>query len=201
MKKKQIMKNQDGSALIPVLCVLCILAAFVLTMVFASYQVLTQAQRAATKEQCRLSAITFSEQFQKQLEEDDTDDENKLNGLQQDLHDKITGGSWQYYNKDEDGHSTKADVTRTFDADMKDTNSKSELSAGHTTVKMYWESSKAIQDNNQYGDIVLVVKVTTKLRGQQYTVTTQYELRKPGTESVDWTDIGNWKWAHSWSGQ
>lgn len=102
MKKKQIMKNQDGSALIPVLCVLCILAAFILTMVFASYQVLTQAQRAATKEQCRLSAITFSEQFQKQLEEDDVDDDNKLNGLQQDLHDKITDGSWQYYNKDEE---------------------------------------------------------------------------------------------------
>ena len=82
MKKKGIIKNQEGSALIPVLCILCILAAFVLAMVFSSYQVLTRAQRAATKEQCRMSSVTFGEQFQKMLEEDSSEDDTVLNEAQ-----------------------------------------------------------------------------------------------------------------------
>lgn len=198
MKKNQAIKNQEGSALIPVMCILFILAAFVLSMVFASYQVLTQAQRAATKEQCRLSAITFSEQFRDKLEEDDTEDDAELNELQQYLYDKIFANhEWGYYNKDEDGHSEKKDVTRTFSTSLSD---NTRAAVGDTVVKMYWEWNEDDSNHKQYQTIVLVVKVTSKLRGQQYTSTTQYELRKPGTENVDWNDTTNWKWAHSWSG-
>lgn len=199
MKKNQVIKNQEGSALIPVMCILFILAAFVLSMVFASYQVLTQAQRAATKEQCRLSAITFSGQFQEKLEEDDTVDEAKLNELQQHLYDKIfLNKEWKYYNKDEEGHSDKNAVTYTFSASL---SNDSRAAVGDTVVKMYWEWNKEDSDSSRYQTIVLVVKATSKLRGQQYTSTTQYELRKPGTENVDWNDTMNWKWAHSWSGK
>lgn len=198
MKKKDIIKNQEGSALIPVLCILCILAAFVLAMVFSSYQVLTQAQRAATKEQCRMSAVTFSEQFQKMLEEDISEDDTVLNETQKYLHNKLfVENSWKYYNKDEENHSDKKDVTLNFNAELPGTG---RANVGDMSIKMYWEWNEDDSNSDQYQTIVLVVKVKSSLRGQQYTSTTQYELRKPDTDTIDWADTSNWKWAHSWSG-
>lgn len=198
MKKKGIIKNQEGSALIPVLCILCILAAFVLAMVFSSYQVLTRAQRAATKEQCRMSSVTFEEQFQKMLEEDSSEDDTVLNEAQKYFYNKIfVEKSWKYYNKEEENHSDKEEVTKVFNAALPGT---SRENVGDVTIKMYWEWNEEDSNNAQYQTIVLVVKVKSSLRGQQYTSTTQYELRKPDTDTTDWNDTSNWKWAHSWSG-
>lgn len=198
MKKKRIIKNENGSALIPVLCILFILAAFVLTMIFAAHQVLTMAQRSATKEQCRLTAITLSEQIGSQLEAEDGSDSTKLNGFQQYLYDKIfADDEWKYYNEEEEAHSDKEKAVRSFELNMTEDGS---TFVGDSTMKIYWESNQEDQDALRYENIVLVVKITSSLRGQKYTVTTQYELKKPGTETVDWSSTENWKWAHSWNG-
>lgn len=200
MKKKHIIKNEEGSALIPVLCILCILAAFVLALVLASYQVLTQAQRAATKEQCRLSAITLSDQIRSELEAEEEEDSTALNEIQQYLYDSIyVNKSWKYYNEKEEQHSDKIDTARTLTFDTK-SGSETWKYTGEPVIKMYWESNEEDQKAGKYENIVLVVKVTSTLRGQKYTVTTQYELKKPNTEGTDWSKTENWKWAHSWSG-
>lgn len=60
-------KNQDGSALVIVMCVLCVLTAIILSMIFAAYQVYHNAQKADVQEQCKQSVLTMEEVLEAQL--------------------------------------------------------------------------------------------------------------------------------------
>ncbi|MEG1505003.1 MAG: hypothetical protein RR369_01515 [Lachnospiraceae bacterium] len=197
MRRQTNRHHQEGSALIPVLCILCAFMTFVLAMILTSYQVLNRAQRSATKEQCRLSAITFSQELEKVLEEDHPEDEQKLNGLQTYIWEQVTT-NWPYYNAEEEGHKDKKTVSRPLELKIiPDITPQS----GQLKATMYWEFDNASAEKAMFQNAVLVVKVTSTLRNQSYTVTTQYELQKPpNEEKIDKTKPVYWKWAHSWRG-
>lgn len=199
MKKRVRSQNQDGSALIPVLCILCVFMAFILALVLSSYQVLSKAQFAASKEQCRISAIAFSQGLEEELCADDPSDEKRLSEFQSYVRERIQFKGWAYYNKDEAGHNDKKAVADTLKVDIP-VESDAFDKSGKMKIAMHWESNSADMVNGDYRNVVLVVKVTSELRDQTYAVTTQYELCKPGADTIDWRDTANWKWAVSFRG-
>lgn len=64
---ERLRKRNEGSALIFVMCILCVFMAAALIMILVSYQVLTNAQQSAVKDQCRISAVSFNKLLEKEI--------------------------------------------------------------------------------------------------------------------------------------
>lgn len=184
LEQKLKQKKQDGSALIIVVCLLCIFAALSLSMTVMAYQTLSQSQQSATKEQCRIAAITFSQI----LEQDITSDET--NEIKTYLYNEIHGNTWPYYSQGKTGHE-KEDAYRSLTTHL-DSSATSKF--GDMSSDMYWEM------DGDYGEIVLVMIVTSEQHNQKYSVTTRYELKKPDDAGDEEWDLDTWKWVVTWQG-
>ncbi|MBS7009303.1 hypothetical protein [Anaerostipes sp.] len=180
---EKLKKRNEGSALIFVMCILCVFMAVALIMILVSYQVLTNAQQSAVKDQCRISAVSFNKILEKEItspEGQGTSDDN----IRYFLYDQIKNDKWVYYNEKEEGHGEK-EAFRTLDIDMiqsaKDT-------LGEIQVTMYWESEKDAPADQT----VLVTKVSSSSRKQEYHITTRYSLK------ISTDDPEQWTWAVKW---
>lgn len=179
--------NKSGSALIGVLCIMCVFTALALSMLFASYQVLHHSQQIMTKEQCHVLAVTFSQQLDNEIIK--TGDQDGIRKYIKDTMTKDNGNDWLYFAEDESGHAKK-DVIKNVSAKM---NSDTETKAGNLNIGMYW---KKIQSSEAYDNRLLVVEVTAKLRGEQYRITNEYRLSN-GSSSPEST----WNWYNVDSGK
>lgn len=180
---KRFNKRNEGSALIFVMCILCVFMAVALIMIMVSYQVLTNAQQSAVKDQCRISAVSFNKILQNEITDakgQGTTDDN----IRYFLYDQIKNDKWVYYNDKEDGHGEK-EAFRTLDIGMiqsaKDT-------LGEIQVTIYWESEK----DAPLDQTVLVTRVSSSSRKQEYHITTRYSLKISKVEPEKWT------WAEQW---
>lgn len=180
---KRFKKRNEGSALIFVMCILCVFMAAALIMILVSYQVLTNAQQSAIKDQCRISAVSFNKILEKEItapEGQGTADDN----IRYFLYDQIKNNKWVYYNDKEEGHGEK-DAFRVLDMEMiqsaKDT-------LGDIKVTVYWESEK----DAPLDQAVLVTKVSSISRKQEYHITTRYSLK------INTTGPEQWNWAAKW---
>lgn len=180
MKKR---KREEGSALIFVMCILCVFMAAALIMILVSYQVLTNAQQSSVKDQCRISAVSFHKVLEKEITDPKGQGETDDN-IRYFLYKQIKDGTWAYYNDQEDGHGEK-EAFYTLDVGMiqsaKDT-------LGDIQVTMYWESEK----NAPLDQAVLVTKISCSSRKQEYHITSRYSL-KISTDGAE-----RWTWAVKW---
>lgn len=182
MKEKQ--KKQDGSALIMVVCLLCVFAAFSLSMTVMAYQTLSQSQQSATKEQCRISAITYSQVLEQEITSE------KATEMKTYLYNEIHGNTWPYYSQGKSGHE-KEDAYRHLTTHL---DSLATTKFGDMSSVMYWEM------DGDYGEIVLVMIVTSEQHNQKYSVTTRYELKKPEDAGDEEWNLDTWKWVVTWQG-
>ena len=160
--------RNKGAAMIVVLCIMAVLMALSLAVLLSASVVMGNAQKAATREQCRLTAITFSEALEEKLTEDYDDPTFKVEN-------------------EEAGHNSKKAVTRSFTVE----NLPSDSAYGDIAVDMYWESdgTVAIDDEElRYSNSILVVVVTCSYKGQTQKVKSQYALKCQYEESVDKND-------------
>ena len=181
---ERLRKRNEGRALIFVMCILCVFMAAALIMILVSYQVLTNAQQSAVKDQCRISAVSFNKLLEKEI----TAPEGQ--GIRDDniryfLYDQIKNDKWVYYNEKEEGHGEN-EAFRTLDIEMiqsaKDT-------LGDIKVTVYWESQK----DDPLDKAVLVTKVSAGSRKQEYHITTRYSLKVNTGEPEQWIWATNWQ--------
>lgn len=206
---KCIRKDKNkGVAMIVVLCIMAVLMALSLAIILSASVVMGNAQKAAIREQCRLTAITFSEALEEKLTEDYDDPTYKLEneGIRTYLREAISSNEWLYYNEAEAGHSSKKAVTRSFSVDGLPEDS----AYGDITVDMYWESDGtiAIEDEElKYSNSILAVAVTCSYKGQTQKVKSQYALKCQYEESVEKAAEADapeekapvsWKWQRMW---
>lgn len=164
--------SQTGSALVGVLCVMCIFTALALSMLFAAYQVLHHSQQIMTKEQCHVLAETFSKELDKEIVMPDDSE-----GIRKYIKDAMTqegGSAWSGYDKKENEEGSgpsKAEVTKHIKADMGES---TETKAGTLDIGMYWKKANGTVP---YENRILVVEVTAKLRGEQYQIVNEYRLQ------------------------
>ncbi|MEF9940704.1 MAG: hypothetical protein RSA90_01755 [Lachnospiraceae bacterium] len=173
---KSIKDRQEGSALIMVLCALCIFVVLALTMILTSFHILRNAQQSATKEQCRITAITFSKALEKDITQTKTE-----TGLRSYLHKQFVADTWPGYDKKESGHG-KSESHRLLKIEMGDEWSKK---GGTLSATVFWEQkgTELLYDNR-----LVSVVVKASLRGEEFSVTTQYRLQPDSVGS------GNWVW-------
>lgn len=176
---RKIKESRTGSALVGVLCVMCIFSAIALSMLFASYQILHHSQQIMTKEQCHVLADTFSKEISSEI----TSAKDDTNGLRAYIKAAMEEEAWTYFDEEEPGHAKK-DVIKQIETQMN--NTRLEKKTGTLEIGLYW---KKIGDSEEYENRVLVAEITAKLRGEQYQITNEYRL-KPGSTSGE----GKWIW-------
>lgn len=173
----KIKDRKNGSALIGVLCVMCIFATLALSMLFAAYQVLHHSQQIMTKEQCHVLADTFSREVSGEI----TNAKDDTNGLRGYIKTSMEADGWTYYDEEEDGHAKK-DVMKLIETQMSD--SELEKKSGTLEIGLYW---KKVGGSEAYENRVLVAEVTAKLRGEQYQIVNEYRLKPDSvSEGAQW---------------
>lgn len=190
MKRTTLKNENKGAAMLMVLCVLCIFLTLGLSMIFMSFQVLSNAQQVTTKEQAKITAVTFNKSLQKEI----TDDSGTASfetgkppaNIREYVYDQIENKGWKYYNSEESGHE-KTETFRTLHVNIAPTNYTKNTGTVETT--MYWESEK----DSDFNDANLVTIVKGTFRNQSYSVKTQYEVQKKSEK--------NWIWTVTWQGK
>lgn len=195
-------KNR-GEAMIVVLCIMAVLMALSLAMLLSASVVMGNAQKSFIREQCRLTAITFSEALEEKLTEEYDDAlfgiENE--GLRRFLRDAISTGQWDYYNEGKAGHNSKKAVTHSYNLNGLDEDS----AYGDIKVDMYWEwdEEKAVdKEALKFSNSILSVNVTCEYKGQTQKIKSQYTLKCQYESSVS-AEEGeeppvSWNWVRTW---
>lgn len=185
-------KKDQGYTMIIVMCLMFLFMALALSMLFSSALLLARAERAAAQKQSRVSAISFTEWMDKELE----------NGGQlcYRIEDRMIANSWPSYTG---GFGHEADVAvLKFKPDTGDTSELKDL--GELEVSMYWErwdgTAAATEKDDREVDLVVTVKAV--VRDEQYSVTTRYEkLMETEEELPDGTTKEEWKGRWSMGGR
>lgn len=168
MKKPAVRDNQEGSALIPVVCVLLVLAAIVLSMIFAAYQVYTTAIQSFIHEQSRVLAESLDETLGAELMA--TSQEGAVtSSLQQKIYEDIksnieNGTTWPQHTKRE----IKVDIGN--DA----------VPGNEVTIQMEWNSTGTDLASVET-QVELTAYVTVVRQNQTCTVTSKYN-RSPSSD-------------------
>lgn len=164
--------NQKGAAMIMVLCMMALITALSLSLLLTASVVFSSARNEWDREQCRILAVSLSQELEKDLQSTT----GGANSLRACLEEKIKDGSWVYYNEDERGHTSRyADWN--FALDWSKLSDEVKQQAGITgkeavNVLIHWEGTKDIPEE-------LMVKVTVQRSGLSGTITSEYHYSDP----------------------
>lgn len=162
-------KKDQGYTMIIVMCLMFLFMALALSMLFSSALLLARAERAAAQKQSRVSAVSFTEWMDKELEK-----ESASGGLCNYIEERMyTTKNWPSYTG---GFGHEADVAvLKFKLDTYDNPELEKL--GELEVSMYWErwDGTAAATDKDDREVDLVVTVKAVVRDEQYSVTTRYE--------------------------
>ena len=186
-----------GDAMIVVLCVLCVFIMLSFTLLLASAVLTAAVGKQKNQEQCRLSAITFSELIRDDLtSSDDSSLKDYLKGELQ----RGQSSDWYYYNEDgEPFHNLdSAGVIRVFDFADQDITGSASGAKGDITVEMYWQiiGETAVDDPDDLS-IRLVVVTECGYNGETFRQKSFYDRRvqKTGEEGEA---ASVWSWGIVW---
>lgn len=210
-------KRQEGAAMIVVMCVMVMIIALSLALLLSASVLITNANRAARKEQCRVTAVAVAKLLEKEIVEFNYQgypgDDKKENHPGESVSDlKYILGScytdaWRSYDK-----------TKTSSLEGKKSNNiiRYELEDGRlpgdTLVELYWTDEgeeEAELDRNQptaasdiFREIHLYVRVTNTVGEESATIISSFQPDqiRPDETAKTWT---SWKWkyvGHEWEG-
>ncbi|MGN0377677.1 MAG: hypothetical protein ACI4ED_08580 [Suilimivivens sp.] len=187
-------KKNEGVTTIVVVCVMAIIMALSLGLFLTASVLMKTATRTAASEQCRILAVTLSDQVEKQLTGEETQYESRLEenaAKAEDIHNislwhyikqEITDGSWPYYEEPGSSLHSGENAIRSFQMDS--SGIAGEIAA--TTLSIYWIHGKDEKIPEQ-----LVVKTQVTVKEQSCTITDVYRLRITLKD-----DYESWKWEH-----
>ena len=211
-------RNQEGSALIAVMCIMLVTVALSLTLLLTASILMMNATRSANKEQCRITAVAVSDLLREEIEAiryDGSDgeeippsyDAGRDNSLKGKLKTVVTK-EWYEYKPD-------AGVLGQLETKGKDyftyTLERDKL-PGTTTVDFYWVDEAGLDMKNldmtkpneaaaNFQSLLLYVRVTNTAGEEASTIVSTFQPvvtmgngtggEPGGAESAKWT---GWSW-------
>lgn len=216
----KIRRNNQGSALIVVLCVMAFAVALSLTLLLTASALVTNAARSNNREQCRIAAVSVSDlladEITKNIRYDgagesgirpDSQAEGKATSLKGRLKTVCTS-AWYAYQQSQ---GTIANLrTDSFTYQLTEG-----TIPGKTTVRLYWNDE--IEDGLQISDgsepeevmesfedsVVLYVEVTNSLGNESCTVISMFKPYFDKNTEVNAEGWHPWSWhyeGHKWEG-
>lgn len=187
-------KKNAGMTTIVVVCVMAIIMALSLGLFLTASVLMRTAAKTAASEQCRILAVTFSEEIEAQLTAENHVYEDRLTedtarmediyhiSLWHYIKQNITDGSWPYYEESGSIAHNRENAVRTFHMDA--SGIASEIAA--TDISLYWTCGA---NENIPEQLVVQTKVTVK--EQSCKITDVYRLQIAGGNGYE-----SWKWEH-----
>lgn len=188
------MKKQNaGATTMVVVCAMAIIMTLSLSLFATASVLMKTAGQSLALQQCRILAVSFSEEIEKQLTARETvysDYNQEASAKLADAHtmslwhyvkEQITTGTWPYYEEGSTELHGKENAFRTFTMDP--TGVAGEIA--ETKLTLYWTRGEKESLPKE-----LVVKTTVTVKEQSCTVTDIYELQIAG-EGYE-----AWKWKH-----
>lgn len=188
-------KKNEGVTTIVVVCVMAVIMTLALGLLLSASVLLNTAQKTAAKEQCRILAVSFSDEVRKELisseyqydsQSSETAGRVEKTGASPLWHyikQSISEGSWPYYNEAEGSLHNKENAWYTFT--MQPAGAASQIA--DTKITLYWEP-----DSDNKIPARLITRVTVTVKEQSCTITDTYELSANGSQ-----DYSAWNWKHS----
>lgn len=187
-------KKNAGMTTIVVVCVMAIIMALSLGLFLTASVLMRTAAKTSALEQCRILAVTFSEEIENQLVAEDhvyedrqAEDTSRMEdiyhiSLWHYIKQNILDGSWPYYEESGSTLHNKENAIRTFHMDA--SGIASEIAA--TDIALYWIHGA---DETVPAQLVVQTKVTVK--EQSCKITDVYRLQISGGNGYE-----SWKWEH-----
>lgn len=170
-------KNKKGDAMIMVICIMAIFLALSLAAIFSASSLMSGALKSKTRDQCRLSAVTFSKMLKEEFEWKTDYEDTEKNKLRNYIREEMEGG-WTYYNEGEAGHTNLEQLKKEFTVNAAAIGDMNE-NAGEMTVSVYWTSDQTSFSPHTYKDFQsakVVIEVTCKREKQEQTIRTFYTI-------------------------
>lgn len=187
-------RKNEGMTTIVVVCVMAIIMALSLGLFLTASVLMRTAAKTSASEQCRILAVTFSEQIEAQLTAEDKiyEDSLKENAAKaEDIHNislwhyikqNITDGSWPYYEEPGSTLHNKENAIRSFHMDSSGIASE----IANTEVFIYW-----IRGSDERVPMQLVVQTRVTVKEQSCMITDIY-----GLQVLEENGYESWKWEH-----
>lgn len=187
-------KKNAGVTTIVVVCVMAIIMALSLSLFLTASVLMKSSTSLAAKEQCRILAVTFSEQIEYQLTNEETIYEDRLSedasraediqnlSLWHYVRREIMDDTWPYYDETDSILHSSENAIRTFHMDP--SGIASEIASYE--ISMYWIHGKE-EKRPEY----LVVKTKVTVKEQSCTITDRYRLYISDENGYE-----SWKWEH-----
>ena len=186
--------QNTGATTIIVVCVMTVIMVLSLGLFLSVSVLMKTSARTLAGEQCRIMAVSFSEEIQSvltdeayqyadRLEEEAGRAEN-LTGISlwHYIKQNIGDGSWPYYGETEGSLHSYNNAVRTFE--MEETGITGEVA--DISLSMYWTCRK----NSDIPE-KLVIKTTVTIKAQSCTITDVYGLKVSAGDEYD-----RWSWKH-----
>lgn len=212
-------RNQKGSAMIVVVCILVLTMALSLALLLTASVLITNAARSNNKEQCRINAVTVSDLLIQKIEKIEYSEETGYAGdimpsfnasnADSSLEGKlktIWTSSWKYYSEDMGVLESLDGKERRFTYKLKEDCGL----PGSTEVELYYVSESGLDLDDYDGkhgeavsdflDIILYVKVTSTVGEETASIINSFKTSVENTGD-EWE---RWGWDYRgrvWEGQ
>lgn len=189
-KQTQRLINNTGATTIVVVCVMAVITVLSLGLFLSASVLMKTATGTLAGEQCRIMAVSFSEEIERTLTdglyqyndrlEEEAGRAESLTGvsLWHYIKQNITDGSWPYYNETEGSIHSYANAVRNFEMEKKGITGE----VADIGLSMYWTCGK----NEQLPE-KLVIKTTVTVKGESCSITDVYSVHISGGEYAVWS--------------
>ncbi len=186
-------KKNAGVTTILVVCAMAIIMTLSLGLFLTASVLMKTAEKSSAMQQCRILAVSFSEEIERQLTSEDTvytDLDSEETAKVQDIYnislwhyikESIMSGSWPYYEEPGTLLHNKDNAFREFQMNVSGIASE----IAETKITMYWTRKEEEEIPEE-----LVILTTVTVKEQSCTITDTYELQITG-EAYE-----TWKWKH-----
>lgn len=193
-RHKGILTQNTGATTIIVVCVMTVIMVLSLGLFLSASVLMKTSTRTLAGEQCRIMAVSFSEEIERVLTgkeyqytdrlEEEAGRAESLTGISfwHYVKQNIGDGSWPYYSETEGSLHSYANAVRRFD--MEKTGIAGEVA--DISLSMYWTCGK-----NPGIPEKLVIKTTATVKEQSCTITDVYGLHVSVGDEYD-----RWSWKH-----
>lgn len=195
MKKQTNHAQNSGATTIVVVCVMTVIMALSMGLFLTASVLMRTAGRTLAGEQCRILAVSFSEEIRSTLTSDQFDYENRMQeeagragsmtgiSFWHYVKQNIVDGSWPSYKEDGGLIHSKSNAVRTF--------SMESIGAAEgiadIELSIYWTEGDEMGIPNN-----LFVETSVTIREQTCTITDVYVLDR------NWVgDYNKWSWVHA----
>ena len=189
-RQTQRLTNNAGATTIVVVCVMAVITVLSLGLFLSASVLMKTAVGTLAGEQCRIMAVSFSEEIEKTLTdeiyqysdrlEEEAGRAESLTGISlwHYIKQNITDGSWPYYNEAEGSIHSYTNAVRNFEMEKRGVTGE----VADIGLSMYWTCGETAQLPEK-----LVIKTTVSIKGESCSITDIYSLQVAGGEYERWS--------------